>query len=59
MASIERVGGAQYIGTSPSGELIPTHDDTLNDNLVVGHAVLAGPVTFAATIIIEGVVVII
>ena len=59
MAKAEKVGGILYIGNAPSGEQIPTHDSTVDDNQIAGNAVLAGPVTFNATITIEGVVVVV
>jgi len=53
-----KVGGPLYIGAVPSSEQIPEHDATINDNQIVGHAVLAGPITIEAIVTIEGVVVI-
>ena len=54
-----KLGGPLYIGAQPASEQIPEHDSEINDNQVVGHAVLAGPITIAAVVTIEGVVVII
>jgi len=59
MAAMEKVGGPLYIGNAPASEQIPEHDSEINDNQVVGHAVLAGPITIAAVVTIEGVVVVI
>jgi|TARA_E500000318_G_C3478137_1_gene179327 hypothetical protein len=53
-----KVGGPLYIGAEPASEQIPEHDATINDNQVVGHALLAGPITIEATVTITGVVVI-
>ena len=56
--STTKLGGPLYIGAQPASEQIPEHDATINDNQVVGHAVLAGPITIEAIVTIEGVVVI-
>ena len=53
-----KVGGPLYIGAAPASEQLPEHDATINDNQVVGHAVLAGPITVEAILTITGVVVI-
>tara|TARA_R110000764_G_C10770116_1_gene354786 strand:- start:13 stop:195 length:183 start_codon:yes stop_codon:yes gene_type:complete len=59
MAGTEEVGGPLFIGSGgPASEIIPEHDSTIDVNQIVGHAVLAGPITFNAVITIEGVVVI-
>jgi hypothetical protein len=59
MAGTEEVGGPLFIGSGgPASEIIPEHDAIVDVNQVVGHAVLAGPVTFNATVTITGVVVI-
>ena len=56
----EEVGGLLFIGSGgPASEVIPEHDSQIDINQTVGHAVLAGPVTFNATITIEGVLVVI
>tara|TARA_Y100001951_G_C11060153_1_gene140374 strand:+ start:260 stop:439 length:180 start_codon:yes stop_codon:yes gene_type:complete len=59
MAKYEEVGGMLYIGSAPPSEQLPEHDATINDDQVIGSAVLAGPVTFEATVIITGYVVVI
>ena len=53
-----KLGGPIYIGAQPASEQIPEHDATINDNQIVGHAVLAGPITTEAIVTIEGVVVV-
>ena len=58
MAKYEEVGGMMYIGSAPVSEQIPEHDAEINDNQVVGNCVLAGPVTIAALVEIEGTMVI-
>ncbi len=59
MAKIEQVGGMLYIGDAPSAENIPEHDSQLDEIQTISNAVLAGPVTFAATVTITGNVVIV
>ena len=60
MAGTEEVGGPLFIGSGgPASEIIPEHDSTIDVNQIVGHAVLAGPITFNAVVTIEGVVVVI
>ena len=59
MAKISEVGGMLYIGSGPPSEQIPEHDAEINDDQVIGSAVLAGPVTIAATVTITGYVVIV
>ena len=59
MAGTEEVGGPLFIGSGgPASEIIPEHDSTIDVNQIVGHAVLAGPITFNAVVTIEGVVVV-
>jgi|TARA_B100001094_G_scaffold211984_1_gene205933 hypothetical protein len=59
MAGTEEVGGPLFIGSGgPASEIIPEHDSTVDVNQIVGHAVLAGPITINATVTIEGVVVV-
>jgi len=48
-----------YIGDAPSAENIPEHDSQLDESQTISNAVLAGPVTFAATVTITGNVVIV
>jgi len=55
----EEVGGLLFIGSGgPASEVIPEHDSQIDINQTVGHAVLAGPITFNAVVTIEGVVVV-
>ena len=59
MAGTEEVGGPLFIGSGgPASEIIPEHDSTVDVNQIVGHAVLAGPITIEAIVTIEGVVVV-
>ena len=59
MAGTEEVGGPLFIGSGgPASEIIPEHDSTVDVNQIVGHAVLAGPITIIAIVTIEGVVVV-
>ena len=59
MAKMSEVGGMLYIGNAPPSEQIPEHDSEVNDDQVIGSAVLAGPITIAATVTITGYVVVI
>ena len=59
MAKIEQAGGMLYIGDAPSAENIPEHDSQIDESQTISNAVLAGPVTFAATVTITGNVVIV
>ena len=59
MAKISEVGGMLYVGSGPPSEQIPEHDVTVNDDQTIGSAVLAGPITIAATVTITGYVVIV
>jgi len=59
MAKISEVGGMLYVGSGPPSEQIPEHDSEVNDDQVIGSAVLAGPITIAATVTITGYVVIV
>tara|TARA_Y100000401_G_C8217803_1_gene171715 strand:+ start:450 stop:629 length:180 start_codon:yes stop_codon:yes gene_type:complete len=54
MAKIEQVGGVLYIGDAPSSENFPDHDSQIDETQTITNAVLAGPVTFAATITVTG-----
>jgi len=56
---MEQVGGMMYIGSAPESETIPEHDSQVDLSQTIGNAVLAGPITFAATITITGTVVIV
>ena len=59
MAGTEEVGGPLFIGSGgPASEIIPEHAAIVDVNQIVGHAVLAGPITFNAVVTIEGVVVV-
>ena len=45
----EEIGGPLFVGSGGmASEVIPEHDATVDVNQVVGHAVLAGPITFNA-----------
>ena len=54
MAKIEQVGGMLYIGDSPALENIPNHDSQIDETQVITSAVVAGPITVAAVITVEG-----
>ena len=54
MAKIEQVGGMLYIGDSPALENIPDHDSQIDETQTIKNAVVAGPITVAATITVEG-----
>ena len=59
MAYHEEIGGPLFIGSGgPASEGIPEHDAIVDVTQVVGHAVLAGPITFNAVVTITGVVVV-
>ena len=59
MAKMSEVGGMLYIGSAPPSEQIPEHDVEINDDQTIGSAVLAGPITIAATVTITGYVVVV
>ena len=54
MAKIEQVGGMLYIGDSPALVNIPNHDSQIDETQTIKNAVVAGPITVAATITVEG-----
>ena len=54
----QEVVGPLFVGSGPAAEQIPEHDATIDENQVVGHAVLAGPVTFNAVVTVTGVLVV-
>ena len=54
MAKIEQVGGMLYIGDAPSPENVPEHDSQIDETQTISNAVLAGPITFAATVTVTG-----
>ena len=54
MAQIEQVGGMLYIGDSPALENIPNHASQIDETQTIKNAVVAGPITVAATITVEG-----
>ena len=59
MAYKEEIGGPLFVGAGGmASEVIPEHDAIVDVNQVVGHAVLAGPITFNAIVTITGVVVV-
>ena len=56
MAGTEEVGGPLFIGSGgPASEIIPEHDAIVDVNQVVGHALLAGPITINAIVTVTGV----
>ena len=56
----EEVGGLLFIGSGgPASEVIPEHDSQIDINQTVGHAVLAGPVTFPNTVTVNDVLVVV
>ena len=48
-----------YIGNNPGSQDIYTHAETIDNILTIESAVLAGPVTFEATITVTGTLVIV
>ena len=54
MAKIEQVGGMLYIGDAPSAENVPEHDSQIDETQVITSAGVAGPITIAATVTVEG-----
>ena len=54
MAKIEQAGGMLYIGDAPAAENIPNHDSQIDETQTIKNAVVAGPLTVAATITVEG-----
>ena len=59
MAKMCEVGGMLYIGSAPPSEQIPEHDSEVNDDQTIGSAVVAGPITIAATVTVTGYMVIV
>ena len=59
MSEVTVINGIQYIGTSAPNESILHHAGTMDSGQTIENAVLAGPVTFASTVIITGNVVIV
>jgi hypothetical protein len=54
------VNGVLYIGDKPASEDVFEHASTMDENMLIeGNAVLAGPVTFTATVTIAGTLVIV
>ena len=53
------VNGTMYIGSTAASESIYHHAATMDQNMVIESAVLAGPVSFTNTLIITGTLVII
>ena len=49
----------EYIGDKPATETVYHHAGTLDKNMVLENAVLAGPVTFVNTVTVTGVLVIV
>ena len=49
-----------YIGDKPASEDVFEHASTMDENMLIeGNAVLAGPVTFTATVTVAGTLVIV
>ena len=48
-----------YVGNSPGSQEIYTHAETIDNILTIESAVLAGPVTFEATVTVTGTLVIV
>tara|TARA_E500000318_G_scaffold9932_1_gene8955 strand:- start:262 stop:432 length:171 start_codon:yes stop_codon:yes gene_type:complete len=53
------VNGTIYVGDKPATEDIYHHAATMDQNMTVESAVLAGPVTFTNTVTVTGTLVII
>ncbi len=54
------INGVLYIGDKPASEDVFEHASTIDENMLIeGNAVLAGPVTFTATVTIAGTLVIV
>jgi hypothetical protein len=51
--------GQDYIGDKPATETVYHHAGTLDKNMVIENAVLAGPVTFTNTVTVTGTLVIV
>jgi|TARA_R100000963_G_C4537476_1_gene36120 hypothetical protein len=48
-----------YVGNSPGSQEIYTHAETIDNILIIESAVLAGPITFEATVTVTGTLVIV
>jgi|TARA_B110000977_G_C10738210_1_gene361912 hypothetical protein len=48
-----------YVGNSPGSQEIYTHAEIIDNILTIESAVLAGPVTFEATVTVTGTLVIV
>ena len=51
--------GQEYIGDKPATETVYHHAGTLDKNMVLENAVLAGPVTFTNTVTVTGTLVVV
>jgi hypothetical protein len=51
--------GQDYIGDKPATETVYHHAGTLDKNMVLENAVLAGPVSFTNTVTVTGTLVIV
>ena len=51
--------GVLYIGDTPASEHIFEHASTMDENMEIESAVLAGPVTFTQTVTVTGTLVVI
>ena len=54
------LNGVLYIGDKPASEGVFEHASVMDENMLIeGNAVLAGPVTFTATVTVAGTLVIV
>ena len=54
------LNGVLYIGDKPASEDVFEHASTMDENMLIeGNAVLAGPVTFTASVTVSGTLVIV
>ena len=51
--------GQEYHGDKPATETVDHHAGTLDKNMVIENAVLAGPVTFTNTVTVTGTLVVV
>jgi hypothetical protein len=56
---MSEINGTIYIGDKPASESIYHHAVTMDQNMTIESAVLAGPVSFAGTLSVTGTLVII
>jgi hypothetical protein len=53
------VNGTIYVGDKPASEDIYHHAATMDQNMTIESAVLAGPVTFTNTVTVTGTLVVV